>query len=141
MAGMTTAHRKARILLIVLQAFVGLMAVLGALALLARPDGSLLRMQPAWLIGFESYTLPALMLLGLGLFHLVAAFMTWRYARGGIIAAQASGALLVLWIAVQTVLMRPLNVLEGIALLVGGAIFTIASELVRAEGGGEPAAA
>lgn len=131
---MTKSHPKTRIVLFVLEVMVALTAIVGAVALLLRPDGSLLGLQPAYLIGFETYTFPALLLLGLGLVHVAAAVLVLWMPWAGRIASLTAGALLVLWIAIQAALVRPVNMLELVALLVGGAIFTLASELMYAEG-------
>lgn len=139
---MTKIHPKTRLALFVLQVTVALAAIVGAVALLIRPDGSLLGLQPSYLVGFESYTFPAILLLALGLVHAVGAALVLWMPWAGRIASLTSGALLVLWMAIQASLVQPLHILELIGLLVGGAIFTLASELMYAEGGRrEPAPA
>jgi hypothetical protein len=112
-----------------LVALTSLVAIVGCAA-----GAALLWTHPTlWRGGFDGASVSAVFLFLVGTVDACAAGLAWRLSRTGLVLAMAAGLLLVTWTAFQTVLVRPLGMLEALSLLVGGAVFTLASEVLRNE--------
>jgi len=104
--------------LLLIQALDGL---LGGIALVAGPRGEILRMPLSYLKGspFPDYRIPGIILLTvLGLFPLVAAAGLWRRQRWAWYASLAVGCGLVIWLAVQVIII-PFNPLQAVIAVEG----------------------
>ena len=92
-------------LLVVLQAFVGVGALVGGYDLLADAEG--LGMQKDWLEGspFADYRIPGLFLLiVIGGGMLVSAMLALIRSRNAVVAAFAMGFTLALWLIIETLI-------------------------------------
>src|SRR5439155_15253169 len=95
----------ARRIMILLELIVGVLALGGGAALVAAPSGRMLGFDVAMLHGtFRDFLWPGLCLIGMGLVQLFAAWATWRRVLWDHVASTAAGAVLILWISVQVVL-------------------------------------
>lgn len=111
----------ARIILIFWTLFIGIGAVFGATAMLIKPDGSILQMQPLLPyfqvmpfadVLFQNYIFSGISLLIVnGLSNLTAAYLLIRKKKQGIILGGVFGVTLMLWICIQFILF-PANVLS-----------------------------
>lgn len=118
-------------LLMAVLVFQGLSGLAGGFGLMSNPTGEALGMSQEWLADtpFASYVIPGVILFTvLGLGPLAAAFGVFRktaWARG---AAAATGAGLVIWIAVQIAMIGYIGwpPLQAIYALVGLAILALA---------------
>jgi uncharacterized membrane protein len=93
-------NRVVRAALVVLEAFMGLAAVVSGPALLATNG---LGMPAGWMENspFGSYTHPGLVLLAVGIANLAAAFAVARRHRSGAAASAGAGLLWIGWFVVQ----------------------------------------
>ena len=115
------AGRSAVGLLVVL----GLMALAGGVALVYRPDGSLMQMPVSWLAGspFSDFLVPGLILGGLfGLGSLVVAGLGVRSWRIAPFLAFGLGCGQMIWIVVELAIIRSLSILHPICFGLGLAI-------------------
>jgi len=120
-------RRRTKVPLIVLEAFDGLGALGGSIALVVSPT-KLMGMQTAWLQGSPScdYTVPAVVLLaGVGGSNLLAAGLLLKgRAQDGLLAAVAAGAILVGFELVELAVigyqlfLQPLTLATGLLTLV-----------------------
>lgn len=109
-------------LLALLQAFIGLAAVISAALLLADPSGANLELDPAQLAQspFGSYLLPGLFLMVvIGIGHLTGVSLTvWRRAAAAPVA-MVLGAVLMAWILAQLLWLRDTSTLQAVFFVVG----------------------
>ena len=87
--------------------FQGVSGVIGGVALVVDPTGGIVHIPVRWLEGslFDDYSIPGLiLLLVLGCFPLVAACGVWKRSRWARPAAFSVGVALVVWIAVEIVI-------------------------------------
>lgn len=119
--------------LIALEAFTGLTALAGGVLLMARPDGSLLRMAPSALAAlarhspFPDFFVPGLVLAGVvGGGMLGSAMLLLRHRRYADEVAMAAGAALVIFEIVEdgAIGFMLLQALEGV---VGAVVFALAA--------------
>lgn len=125
------AYTPTRWILVTLLAFVGITAALGGLALVVRADGSLLQIPLSYLAhaGFEDYLVPGLLLFAIGLGHLVTGWLVIRHSEHADLASLVAGAILMVWILGEMILLRSLNGLQIVMLFV--AALTIGEALRR----------
>jgi hypothetical protein len=122
----------ARRLIIVLEVIIGLLALAGGIALLIDPSGGLLHFSPALLHGvFRTFEVPAVVLLAMSVLFFVAAWATHRRYLWDHVISTAAGAVLILWISVQVVLIGFHDWTQAVFFLLGTAIFYLATELWR----------
>ncbi len=122
----------ARRIIIVLELIVGVLAVAGGVALIARPNGTVLGFDVSMLHQvFESFLVPGISLVAMGLLNLAAALMTWRrFMWDHVLSAVAAGAL-VLWISVQVAVEGFDNWTQPMFFAIGTVVFYLATELWR----------
>lgn len=121
----------------------GVLALAGGVMLVAAPSGRLLRMPAAWLDGtpFSSYLVPGLLLMsGLGLLPLFAAFALWRFrfvpgiprlerALGmdtAWLASVAAGAGIMIWIVTQIAMLRIVHPMQAFIFALGAVVVALA---------------
>jgi menaquinone-dependent protoporphyrinogen oxidase len=107
--------RPARRLLAGLCLAVGVTAIAGGIALVARPSGSLVHMPVSTLshTPFSSFLIPGLLLLVvIGVGNMLAGALVLGDAPIANVAAFAGGAALLTWIVAQMLLLRTANVLQ-----------------------------
>jgi hypothetical protein len=122
----------ARRLIIVLEVVVGVLALAGGIALIIQPSGALLHFSPAMLHGvLHTFEWPGLVLLAMSALFFVAAWATHRRYLWDHVVSTAAGAVLILWISVQVVLIGFHDWSQAVFFLVGTAIFYLATELWR----------
>jgi menaquinone-dependent protoporphyrinogen oxidase len=113
---------------VALLSLVAITAIAGGAALVARPDGSLLR-APLSLLDttpFTSFFVPGLvLLLVVGGSAAVAAMLTRRRHDGARTAAFGAGVALLAWILVQMILLRTVNGLQLGYMLIASAIILL----------------
>jgi hypothetical protein len=110
---------------IALLVLLGLGALAGGIALIAKPDGSVMKLDPALLSGspFSDFTFPALILGGLfGVGSLVVAGMGIARLRVAPFLAFAIGAAQMIWIVVELGIIKELSLLHPTFFGVGLAI-------------------
>jgi hypothetical protein len=118
--------------LIVLELLIGAFAIAGGVALLSGPTGGALGFDVAMMRGaFGSFTIPAIALLLMGAMLGAAAFMTVRRERWATVASALAGATLLLWIAVQWMIIGFNSWTQPVFFLVGALIFFLSSEQWR----------
>jgi peptidoglycan/LPS O-acetylase OafA/YrhL len=101
--------------------FQGLSGVAGGICHQADPSGGNIQLPLSWLEGspFDSYLIPGLILLVvLGIFPLVVLYGLWKRQYWGWISALLVGAALVVWIAVEVLIIGyhpqpPLQLIYG----------------------------
>ena len=107
--------------------FQGLSGLVGGIGLVADPSGALFQFPASWLDGspFRDYLIPGLILLVvLGAGPLIALVAVWRKLPWARRAAQLVGVALIVWIAVEVVVIGyqpepPLQLIyEGVGLLI-----------------------
>jgi hypothetical protein len=101
---MSARMNARRVALVATLIFQGLSGLAGGFGLLRSPSGEGLGLPASWLEGspFNDYLIPGIVLfLALGLAPLVVAWGTWMRRSWSQLAALAVGAALVVWIAVQ----------------------------------------
>jgi hypothetical protein len=129
----TKSMNKLRKWIQVLELFVSVSAVIGGALLVARPDGSLLKLDVGLSEGtFASWLIPGVLLIGLGFVHAGAALLMQRKNRYDTTLSAFAGAVLVIWIAAQVVFIGftgPL--LQVFMVAIGFMIYTLAMELVH----------
>lgn len=110
------APSPARWLLATLCLLVGVTAVLGGLALVLRPDGSLLQMPISYLehtSWFADFLVPGILLLVVvGFGHLFAGALVLRRSEHADLAALIAGGVLTLWIVAEMLLLGTMNGLQ-----------------------------
>lgn len=106
---------------------VGTLAVAGGALLVARPDGSLLRVPP-WVLDhvpLASLTIPGVVLaLVVGAVNLIAGALVLRASRKANAAALAGGAAVLAWVATELVVLGLAHPLQLVSLLLAIAIMT-----------------
>jgi menaquinone-dependent protoporphyrinogen oxidase len=105
----------ARWLLATLCLSVGITAIIGGLALIARPDGSLIHMPTSVLdhSPFSSFFVPGLLLvLVVGLDNLIAGILVMRESTIANAAALVAGAALFIWIVAEMMFLRRIHTLQ-----------------------------
>lgn len=108
-----TAETEAALynVLIFLNCLVSVSALGGGLALIAKPDGSLLGMNASLLShsGFSNFLIPGLILFAcVGLVPLAVAYWLWRRKNFAILMSLISSSLLAGWIFGEAILIRML---------------------------------
>ena len=88
-------------------ALLGLNAVVAAYGFLRDPDGSSIGIPVEWLEGspFETYLVPGIVLMGMGVLSLAAATLQWRRHSLAWVWSGMTGAGFVIWIIVQSMMM------------------------------------
>lgn len=122
-------------LMVGLSATIGLSAVLGGAGLVARPDGSLLRLPFALLehSPFQSFLVPGLFLmLAVGVAHLWATWMYWRQSDFAPLASLVSGGVLLGWMTAQVTMMRSLHPLQILFLILAVGLVVHSAKKVAA---------
>lgn len=110
-----------RRLMLVVQGFLAVNAMVGGLLLMLAPDGSLLQLPPTFMHSalFADFFWPGMVLLSvIGIGHLVGFVLTLRHSSLAARAALVLGAGTLIWIAVQ-VLMTELFWLQGLIAVLG----------------------
>jgi hypothetical protein len=103
----------------------GLMALGGGVALVSRPDGSVMQLPLRWLDGspFRDFFVPGLILGGLfGLGSLVVAVSSLRCWKIAPFLAFAIGCGQMIWIVVELAIIREVSILHPICFGIGLAI-------------------
>jgi hypothetical protein len=122
------SNNVARIALVVLQVLMGLAAVGGGLDLVLT-NGQLMRM-PAELLRdspFDTYFIPGLVLLTVGIINLVSAAAVLRRHRWGAPASVAVGIMWIGWFVVQVAVVGLLNWQQPVYFAVGLLIIGLAA--------------
>jgi len=115
-------------LLIVLELLMGAVAIGSGLALLSGATGAAVGHDVAMMRGaFDGFTIPGLAMLVMGVLCGVAAFMTVRRERWSTVASALAGAVLLLWVAVQWMMIGFNSWTQPAFFLVGAAIFALSS--------------
>lgn len=130
-----------RIPMVVLEVLLGLAALAGGLALIAAPDGALLRFPPTLLAGapFADFLVPGLLLVLLAGLALSAAAVTLMNGRRDWVLAGATGLGFVVWMAVQLALLGYVHWTQPVVLAWGAAIALLALGLAWREFATAPA--
>jgi len=126
---------RVRSLLIGLDTFIGVGAVIGGIAMLIQPDGSLVALSLTWLGGsrFDDYAVPGAALIAvIGLPFLLAAYTTAGGSLWGGPLSLLAGALLVAWIAVQVAWIGYHTVMQPLTGAFGGLTMLVAAAQLRA---------
>ena len=124
---------KLRLMLSVLHGTIGIAAIGGGAMLVAKPSGESLGLTTSMMSGFTSFLIPGALLIAFGVLQLGAALWTSRPGSAGLVASQMGGGFLVLWIAFESALVKPIHPLQVVGLLLGALIFMIAHELHHEE--------
>jgi hypothetical protein len=111
--------------LIVLELLIGAVAIGCGLALLSGVDVAKMRG------AFDGFIVPGLALLAMGAMSGVAAFMTVRRERWATVASALTGATLLVWVAVQWMMIGFNSWTQPVLFVVGAAIFAMSSEQWR----------
>ena len=121
-------NKVARIALVVLQVLMGLAAVGGGLDLVLT-NGQLMRMPVELLRGspFDSYLIPGLVLLAVGIINLASAVAVLRRHRGGAPASVVVGIMWIGWFVVQLAVVGLLNWQQPVYFAVGLLIIALAA--------------
>lgn len=107
-----------------MDAFLSLTAVAGGLALVARPDGSLLGMPVDIMHGtFASFLIPGLLLTGLGVLAGVAAVLIARRSKRAATISAIAGAGFVVWIDVEIAILLTIHWAHVVIGLLGAIAF------------------
>ena len=117
-------HRAGKVCLAVLL-LLGLGALAGGIALVSRPDGSVMKFDVALLAGspFSDYTFPGLILGGLfGVGSFIVAGMGLARMRAAPFLAFAIGCGQMIWIVVELAIIRELSFLHPVCFGMGLAI-------------------
>jgi hypothetical protein len=102
--------------------WLGLGALAGGVALVAKPDGSVMHMPLSWLAGspFPDFFVPGLILGGLfGVGSFVVAIMGLRRWRVAPFLAFAIGCGMMIWIVVELAIIQGISVLHPLYFLTG----------------------
>jgi hypothetical protein len=105
--------------------WLGLGALAGGVALVAKPDGSVMKMPSTWLAGspFQDFFVPGLILGGLfGVGSFAVAVMGLRRWHIAPFLAFAIGCGMMVWISVELAIIREISVLHPLYFLTGLAI-------------------
>jgi len=121
---MSGQRRWQRIVLLIVLAYEGLGALAGGALLISRPDGHLMDMPVGIMHGtFRDFSIPGLILFGLGLLNLAAFVAVARRIRADwIMAGLAIGAMAV-WFFVEILIVREvvwLHAMWGLPVILGG---------------------
>lgn len=127
------AARRLRTVLTFLHAAVGVAALVGGAMLISEPTGSRVGLTQNQLHAFTDFFIPGIVLLMLGLMQTITAFYTRRPGAAPMTASHWAGALLVLFVAVQSALVVPIVPFAVALGLVGVFIYSVADELHRGE--------
>jgi hypothetical protein len=121
-------NRVARIALVVLQVMMGLAAVGGGLDLVLT-NGQLMRMPAELLRGspFDSYLIPGLVLLTVGMINMVSAAAVLRRHRWSSPASVVVGIMWIGWFVVQVAVVGLLNWQQPVYFAVGLLIIVLAA--------------
>ena len=115
-----------------LEAFVAVTALVGGALLMARPDGGLLKLDVAIMNGtFSSFTIPGVLLFALGALQALAAWLMARGSRYDTALSAFAGAILTLWIAAQMIFIGVGSVQQILFAAIGFAIYSLAMDLVH----------
>lgn len=105
---------------------IGFSAIPAGYGFLGTPDGSAVGIPQSWLDGtpFSDYTIPGALLFGLGLLHLLAAYLEIGNKRLAPWIAEIAGAGLIIWIVVQASMMgsfkHPIQtILQAVCISIG----------------------
>jgi hypothetical protein len=123
------ARNPARWVCLGLLAFLGLGALAGGVALVAKPDGSVMHLPLSYLEGspFPDFLVPGLILGGLfGVGSYVVAWLGWRNTRPAPFLAFAIGCAMMIWIVVELAIIKDLSFLHPLFFCVGLAIAAMA---------------
>ena len=129
-------HRRVRIAIGVLAAFIALTAIGGGIAMLVGADQFPLE----WLrdTPFSDYTIPALVLaIVVGGSSLIAAVTVFTGRKVGVLASMAAGLIMAGYIVVEVVTLKQVppgpTLIEGVYFVLGLVIFGLATYLWMAE--------
>jgi hypothetical protein len=117
-------HRAGRAT-IGLLVFLSIGALAGGIALVSRPDGSVMHFETSLLAGspFSDFFYPGLILGGLfGVGSLVVALLGWRRAPIAPFLAFAIGGALMIWIVVELLIIKELSFLHPTYFAIGALI-------------------
>src|SRR4051812_36907558 len=115
-----------------LEMFVALTALVGGVLLVARPDGGLLHLDIALARGvFSSWLVPGILLACLGALQSTAAYVMLRGSRYDATLSAFAGAMLCIWIGAQVIFIGFASVHQLVMITVGFAIFSLAMDLVH----------
>ncbi len=131
---MTVKGTTLRRIIIGLEVFLSLGALVGGAMLMLLPDGSGFGMPLSMLehSGFSDFRTPGLILAIVnGVWPLVSAFAVQRRLPWATVSVVMTGVVLTGWIAVQVVLLRGFSVLHGVYLLLGLAIAALGVALQK----------
>lgn len=129
---MSPARPTAWYVLLVALVFQGLSGIAGGIGFLVDPSGATLGIPLEWLEGspFANYLIPGLVLLiVLGVLPLIVVTGVWRRSRWGRISAVAVGAALLIWLAVEILVVgyQPEPPFQAVYAALGVAIMVAAS--------------
>jgi hypothetical protein len=112
-----------RITLLTILGYEGLGALVGGAFLVARPDGSAMKIPVAVLHGaFRDFLIPGVILCGLGLLNVVAFIGVWRRSRLDWLGAGLAMGGLAIWFLVEIVIVREvvwLHAMWGLPVVLG----------------------
>lgn len=125
---MTRTERWAFVPLVALTFFVGVTAFLGGVTLLAQPSGTVFRMPVSLLDAtpFESFAVPGLLLMSLGVLHLLATWAALTRRPSAWLLGAAAGVGLVVWTTVQLGMIGYVNFLQPVYAALGVGIVAAA---------------
>ncbi len=125
--------------LIVLEMTIAVLAIGGAVALLVAPTGQPLGLDVAMMQGvFNSFVVPALALFGMGVMFVIAAFMTMQEQRWSTVASPLVAATLLVWLAVQWMIVGFISWTQVAFFLIATAIFILSARQWRDGAGPHP---
>lgn len=126
-----------RNLLLFLLVFLGFTALSGGLLLMKDPSGSAIQLPSQWISNtvFGNYFVPGLVLFTIpGLGSLAAAVIAWRVqTAAGYLPAAAAGLLLLVWLAVQVVVIGQFFFLQAVYALLGIIILWLSWRLYQSK--------
>ena len=99
-------------LLFILLSFIAITATISGILMISQPDGSISHLKPELLSGspFKNYLVPGILLAGgVGAVNLVAVFLNMMRHRQRYNAAIAGGAVIIVWILVQVMMIGTIH--------------------------------